>query len=68
MPVRRQKLHARRVKGEPASLDEELDVVAEGSYGEDASLPTTDDVGIQTSGCFNNCYQLKQEITEPKQE
>ena len=61
--VRNHKLPARRVKAEPASLDEELDIVAERSYGEDASLPTTADIGVQTTECFDNYYQLKQELS-----
>ena len=61
-PVRKQKLPARRVKAEPASLDEELGIVAEGSCDEDASLRTTTDVGVQTTECFDNYYQLKQEV------
>ena len=38
----------------------------QGNDGEDAALPTTPDVGVQTTECFDDYYQLKQEGAQLK--
>ena len=56
----------KRVMAECAPSDEELDIVAEGSSGEDAAFPTTNDIGVKTTECFDDYYQLKEEVTQLK--
>ena len=47
-------------------FDEELSITAQGNDGEVAALPTTADIGVQTTECFDDYYQLKEEVAQLK--
>ena len=53
-PIRKQKQLAKRVNAEPVPSDKELSIIAQGNDGEDAALPTTADIGVQTIECFDD--------------